>query len=58
MKKNLTLTVKKEVIEIAKDYAKEEGQSLSEMVENYLKLITAKKKEELNQKNFLQGFAD
>jgi hypothetical protein len=42
MHTKLTLTIEKEVIEIAKEYAKDKGQSLSEMVENYLKLITSK----------------
>ncbi len=40
MNTKLTLTIEKEVIEIAKEYAKEKGQSLSEMVENYFKLVT------------------
>lgn len=40
MNTKLTLTIEKEVIEIAKKYAKNKGQSLSEMVENYFKLIT------------------
>ncbi len=40
MNTKLTLTIEKEVIEIAKKYAKERGQSLSEMVENYFKLVT------------------
>lgn len=40
MSTKLTLTLEKEVIETAKKYAKEKGQSLSEMVENYFKLIT------------------
>lgn len=40
MSTKLTLTLEKEVIETAKEYAKEKGQSLSEMVENYFKLIT------------------
>ena len=34
------MTLEKEVIEMAKAYAKEKGQSLSEMVENYFKLVT------------------
>ncbi|MFY8188099.1 MAG: DUF6364 family protein [Flavobacterium sp.] len=42
MHTKLTLTIEKEVIEIAKEYAKDKGQSLSEMVENYLKLVTSK----------------
>ena len=40
MNTKLTLTIEKEVIETAKEYAKEKGQSLSEMVENYFKIIT------------------
>lgn len=43
MKTKLTLTIEKEVIEIAKEYAKEEGQNLSELVENYFKLVTHKR---------------
>ena len=39
----LTLTIEKEVIEIAKKYAKEKGLSLSEMVENYFKFVTVKR---------------
>jgi hypothetical protein len=39
MSTKLTLTIDKEVIEIAKKYAKEKGQSLSEMVENYFKFV-------------------
>lgn len=41
MNTKLTLTIEKEIIDIAKEYAKEKGQSLSEMVENYLKFITS-----------------
>lgn len=40
MNTKLTLTIEKEVIEIAKKYAKEKGLSLSEIVENYFKFIT------------------
>lgn len=40
MNTKLTLTIEKEIIEIAKEYAQEKGQSLSELVENYFKLIT------------------
>lgn len=43
MSTKLTLTIEKEVIEIAKDYAKKKGQSLSEMVENYFKFVTVKR---------------
>ncbi|MEO0552041.1 MAG: DUF6364 family protein [Bacteroidota bacterium] len=45
MSTKLTLTVEKEVIEVAEAYAKEKGQSLSEMVENYLKLLTTEKRQ-------------
>ncbi|HET7360686.1 MAG TPA: DUF6364 family protein [Salinimicrobium sp.] len=44
MNTKLTLTIEKEVIEIAKEYAKEKGQSLSEMVENYFKLVTVSRR--------------
>ena len=46
MNTKLTLTLEKEVIEIAKEYAKEKGQSLSELVENYFKLLTRDSKTE------------
>ena len=45
MNTKLTLTIEKEVIEIAKEYAKEKGQSLSDIVENYFKLITNDRRE-------------
>jgi hypothetical protein len=44
MNTKLTLIMEKEVIEVAKEYAKEKGQSLSELVENYFKLITVEKR--------------
>ena len=40
MNTKLTLTIEKDVIKEAKVYAKERGQSLSDLVENYLKLLT------------------
>lgn len=43
MNTKLTLTIEKEVIKIAKEYAKEKGQSLSEIVENYFKFVTTKR---------------
>jgi hypothetical protein len=43
MNTKLTLRIEKEVIKLAKKYAKEKGQSLSEMVENYFKLVTLKR---------------
>jgi len=45
MSTKLTLTIEKEVIQTAKEYAKEKGQSLSELVENYFKLITINRRE-------------
>ncbi|NCT16774.1 MAG: hypothetical protein COZ75_07930 [Flavobacteriaceae bacterium CG_4_8_14_3_um_filter_34_10] len=47
MNTKLTLTIEKEVIETAKKYAKEKGQSLSEMVENYFKLITVNRRKNI-----------
>ncbi|MFT4093557.1 MAG: DUF6364 family protein [Niabella sp.] len=44
MNTKLTLTIEKDIIETAKEYAKEKGQSLSEMVENYFKLLTVNRK--------------
>ena len=44
MNTKLTLTIEQSVIEKAKSYAKEKGQSLSDIVENYLKAITSDKK--------------
>ena len=49
MNTKLTLTIEKEVIEIAKEYAKDKGQSLSEMVENYFKILTSAKRK-INEK--------
>jgi len=43
MNTKLTLTIEKELIEIAKEYAKEKGHSLSELVENYFKFVAIKK---------------
>jgi hypothetical protein len=40
MNTKLTLTIEKEVIQVAKKYAKEKGHSLSYLVENYFKLLT------------------
>lgn len=40
MNTKLTLTIEHTVIERAKSYAREKGQSLSDIVENYLKVIT------------------
>ena len=40
MNTKLTLTIDKTVIDRAKKYAKEKGNSVSDIVENYLKVIT------------------
>ena len=45
MKTKLTLTIEKEDRKTAKEYAKEKGQSLSDLVENYFKLITRDRRE-------------
>ena len=45
MNTKLTLTIEKEIIEEAKEYAKVKGQSLSDLVENYFKLITKESRE-------------
>ncbi len=47
MNTKLTLTLEKEVIEVAKKYAKEKGHSLSELEENYFKLLTKDAKTEI-----------
>lgn len=53
MNTKLTLTIEKEVIEIAKEYAKEKGLSLSEMVENYFKFVTVNRRK-IEEKQILQ----
>ncbi len=40
MQTKLTLSIDKQVIERAKKYARQQGRSLSDIVENYLELIT------------------
>jgi Family of unknown function (DUF6364) len=45
MPAKLTLMIEKEVIENAKAYAKDKGQSLSEMVENYFRLLTRNRRQ-------------
>lgn len=39
MNTKLTLTIEKSLIEKSKKYAKEKGRSLSDIIENYLKVI-------------------
>ena len=40
MNTKLTLTIEQEIIERAKNYAKEKNRSLSDIIENYLKMLT------------------
>ncbi len=40
MNTKLTLTIEQSIIEKAKKYASEQGRSLSDIIENYLKVIT------------------
>lgn len=44
MNTKLTLTIEQEIINKAKKFAKENNRSLSDIIENYLKVITAEKK--------------
>ena len=46
MTTKLTLTVEKDVIESAKLYAKQNGRSLSALIENYLKALVQKENHE------------
>ena len=52
MNTKLTLTIEKDIIERAKNYTKEKNRSLSDIIENYLKIITQEesnsKKQKLN----------
>ncbi len=45
MNTKLTLSIEQSVIKKAKLYAKEKGRSLSDIIENYLKTITAEQRE-------------
>jgi len=52
MNTKLTLTIEQEIIERAKKYAKAKNRSLSDIIENYLKILTVedskKKSKKLN----------
>lgn len=50
MNAKLTLTLEKDVIENAKEYAASQGQSLSSLVENYFKHLTLEKKKDPKKK--------
>jgi len=47
MTTKLTLTIEDQVIDSAKEYARKKGESLSGIVENYLKSITAREEPNL-----------
>ncbi|MCG2462913.1 DUF6364 family protein [Flavobacteriaceae bacterium F89] len=47
MNTKLTLTIEREIIERAKEYAKEKNRSLSDIIENYLKIITKEDRENI-----------
>lgn len=51
MNTKLTLTIEQEIIERAKNYAKERNRSLSDIIENYLKLLTEKEQKTNGKKN-------
>lgn len=42
MTRKLTLSVEGNIIDLAKEYAAQHGLSLSELIENYLKVVVAK----------------
>lgn len=42
MTTKLTLTVEKDIIELAKSYASKKGRSLSDLIENYLRTLVQK----------------
>lgn len=44
MNSKLTLTIEEEIIKRAKEYSKQKGRSLSELIENYLQFLTASEK--------------
>lgn len=46
MNTKLTLTIEKEIIAQAKEYAKSQNRSLSNIIEDYLRAILANKEEE------------
>jgi hypothetical protein len=43
MTTKLTLTIEEDIIDKAKKYAKKKGRSLSDIIENYLKIVVAEK---------------
>ena len=51
MNTKLTLTIEQEIIKRAKKYAKEKNRSLSDIIENYLKSLTAMESKETKKLN-------
>ncbi|MBX2817647.1 MAG: hypothetical protein KTR24_16680 [Saprospiraceae bacterium] len=49
MSTKLTLTVDKTIIAQAKKYARNSGRSLSEIIENYLKVLTSEERRDLSE---------
>ena len=47
MQAKLTISIDKNIVEQAKAFAKKKGRSLSEIIENYLKVIVEKEKQPL-----------
>jgi hypothetical protein len=47
MQTKLTLSIDNDIIEQAKEYARQQHRSLSNMVESYLKLVVRNQKEEI-----------
>lgn len=50
MNTKLTLTIEQEVIKKAKEYAKSKNRSLSDIIENYLKILTQIEQKEKSKK--------
>jgi len=46
MNTKLTLTIEQEIIKRAKEYAKGKNRSLSDIIENYLKILTKEEPKE------------
>ena len=49
MNTKLTLTIERDIIERAKSYAKDKNRSLSDIIENYLKILTEKEQKNEDQ---------
>jgi predicted CopG family antitoxin len=50
MNTKLTLTIEQEIIKKAKEYAKDNNRSLSDIIENYLKVLTREEQKQKNKK--------